>query len=128
MATDNSTSKIEPRTRTEQLLDRMASSLETISAQHGKFIVTFSGETSREENTATCDRTYEEIKDAYDNGYYIECRYRYGRVVPMVTANEGLFRFACDWHFNYGDEPTVCGISATIYNDGRVSVYIEGEA
>lgn len=100
-----------PRNRIEYYLSKIAANRE-------KFIVNFSGESSDdpEESTAACDKTYAQIKAAYDAGYNIEAKYG-DYVLHLVNVNNSRFVFSMHYYEQYGDEDVWRGVSACIYKN-----------
>lgn len=141
--------KIEPRTRVEQLLGRIAKGVEGEAAQlpeatpadagkvltidkngnyalRGKFIVNFWGATGDDLHPAYCDRTFQEIKDAFDDGYQVECWYQRSFILPLISYTDFDFFWATKYYMDY-TEIAFNAVTASIDSVGNIYIYFDGE-
>ena len=118
--------EIQPRTRIEQLLNKIAENVgEKGSSKSNKFIVTFSGETDNDNDPPTCDCTYEEIVEAFDEGYDVEGRYG-NFILRLQRCTPTFVEFALYYYATFG-EATWYGICAMVESNDTVSIYLGGD-
>lgn len=116
--------KIEPRTRIEKILNKIADNVGAEASE--KFVINFDGVWDPSEDTSSCDKTFAEIKDAYVSGLTIEAKYdQY--VLHLTYVNvDAYFNFYCYYKVDFA-ENTFFEVNAEIYSDGKVKVQVDGD-
>lgn len=142
---------IEPKTRVEKILNRIARGVEGEAAQlpeataadagkrlvidkngnyalRGDFVVNFWGvseDASQDDShPAYCDRTFEEIWNAYQDGYQIKCMYQNSFYLTIRSFDSHHLLCEAYYFLDY-TENTHIGLTASIYSDGDIYIYFD---
>lgn len=116
--------KIEPRTRIEKILNKIADNVGSEAPE--KFVINFDGVWDSSENTSSCDKTFAEIREAYVSGRTIEALYGQHVLHLTYVSVDAYFNFYCYYKVDFA-ESTYFEVNAEVYADGKVKVQIDGD-
>lgn len=138
---------IEPKTRVEKILNRIARGVEGEAAQlpeatsadagkrlvidkdgnyalRGDFVVNFWGASGDDLHTAYCDKTFAEIWNAHQDGYQIKCMYQNSFNLTIRALNSDYLLCEAYYFLDYS-ENTHIGLTASASVDGDPYVYVD---